>query len=76
MDAELEKLKEQVDSTLDLYSYRGSSPIAENLLETLNTANFRKASGFSGPMIDTPPEYLPRKKKGGKGGSFRGRSPL
>jgi hypothetical protein len=56
MDAEMERMKDVVEPTLENLAFNKKSKLAKAPVSTLNKANFRQASGASGPMMDKRPK--------------------
>lgn len=56
MDAQMEQMKDVLEPTLDNLAFNKKSPLVSKAVATLNKANFRQASGASGPMQDKRPK--------------------
>ena len=54
MDAEMEKMKGELDETWDRFAFRAGSETQKRALEIINREDFRAASGATAPMIRPP----------------------
>lgn len=52
MDAKMEQMKDVLEPTLSNLAFNKKSPLVHEAVSTLNKANFRQASGESGPMMN------------------------
>ena len=59
MDRQMEEMRGQVESTLDLYAVKKGS-VEDKVLELINREDFKAASGGTAPMIRTPTYKLPK----------------
>ena len=56
MDAQMEQMRDVLEPELDNLAFNKKSKLAKAPVSTLNKANFRQASGASGPMQDKRPK--------------------
>ncbi|KUJ19785.1 ribosomal protein S10, partial [Mollisia scopiformis] len=56
MDAQMEKMKDVLEPTLNNLAFNKKSKLAKKPVSTINKAVFRQASGASGPMQDKRPK--------------------
>lgn len=60
MDAEMEKMKNEVEPTLRSFAFKKGSAVEDKVLELINREDFKAASGGNAPMIRTPTFRLPK----------------
>lgn len=51
MDAQVEKMREELEGTLGDFAFKKGSETSQRAMEVINRENFRAATGGSAPMV-------------------------